>query len=108
MTLQFYMGIEHYEKKIWLHENNKDPSRAFVKHSLESILATCKLATWEISIFHLLSVPEQAVLGLTWLQTRKTRPIWASLLENLHSVWFGFDSLRPSQQIWSCRDGQFT
>ena len=20
----------------------------------------------------------------------------------------GFDSLRPSQQLWSCRDGQFT
>ena len=23
-------------------------------------------------------------------------------------IWFWFDSLRPSQQLWTCRDGQFT
>ena len=48
---------------------------AFVIRLVESIAS--KLARREIAIFYVVAVAEQAGLGMTWLETSKTWPIYS-------------------------------
>ena len=83
-----YMGLDSRKTCLRGFANNKGTDQpahprslisAFIIHLSESIIS--KLATSEILLFFLVSVAEQAGLGMIWSDTPKTgflasRPIW--------------------------------